>query len=111
MIHENKKQKFQRTRLNSDDTVSTAETCTNYANDDSFSITPRKMEANEVKDSTLLYPQEDNLLTISQIESPYMSALDLPTILEEDVESENGKFLRLQKKLSLKSIDNDDSPF
>lgn len=59
-------------------------------------------------------PECDDLLSVSMLSYHYMSALNLPIILEEDAESENGKNLNFNRQLSLGCEDeeeDDNSPF
>jgi hypothetical protein len=53
---------------------------------------------------------EENSFTFDLSESPYLSALNLPPIAEEDMESEHGRVFKFGKEV-LATLEDEESPF
>ena len=108
---------YKRLRIISDDSISTAESSPGSNSDDSFFNSPIANECEtELEDlsnysNSLQKAQEAELFT-----RPYLSNLNLATIIEEETEcdterSDRHKISTLYLKTELVKVDSDESPF
>lgn len=101
---------FKRNRIRSADSISTAETATEVVKE----LNLNNSSAKVVSDSFLEVSPEstkwDSISNIDWVSSPYLSALNLPTIYEEETESWAGSPSKHKNKLNRKATDAD-SPF
>ena len=110
----NKRLNFKRQRLSSNDSNSTTDTCPDYSPDDISTSVLIKLDNCSTKDVPKISLLSADFCSHSAVETPYMSAMDLPTIQEEeDVESEYTKKAanKGQKKQNMATSECDDSPF
>lgn len=91
-----KRDLYKRSRNRSADSVVSAETSADTSREHSSEGSSRKGMSFLSVDVTSANKWED-LANCDQSESPYLSALNLPTIIEEDMEEEAGKTFKWKK--------------
>lgn len=105
-----KRDAYKRSRIQSADSLTTSDSLIETANRESSKASkPKKVSSLKV-DIMVANSKFEELATNDISESPYMSALNLPMIIEEDMESEKGNTFKFKPGMFLAKED-DESPF
>mmetsp|Transcript_14781 Transcript_14781/g.17102 ORF Transcript_14781/g.17102 Transcript_14781/m.17102 type:complete len:150 (-) Transcript_14781:49-498(-) len=108
--NQDRRDKYRRSRGGSDDSCSTLSSSGESNVEESGSKCVYKVQ---IDSSNSLSPiSDDNVRRLSSdtLESPYISSLNLPMIIEEDAEYDMGNTLKLQPNC-FKKEESEDSPF